>query len=168
MPHSSDVCQHLWERVRHYPETVLGHGPLPHADAADKRVHPLPPDPGRPETKAGGVFSTRLVIHQWHWHERRKTSTLKFLKWIYHVPFFLPLRSVLYHILIYFPSISGGVFTMIIPFLFFKKSRFLGHCFCGASSPPSPLLRAHSRKLAVFSTSQISSVWNGLFSSGPV
>eukprot|EP00072_Mus_musculus_P053170 XP_006532621.1 PREDICTED: potassium voltage-gated channel subfamily H member 6 isoform X6 [Mus musculus] len=64
------VRQHLWQRVGHHPAPVLRHGSLPHSDAAGQGVHPLPPDPQPTEAAPGRVFPARLVLHQWHRHER--------------------------------------------------------------------------------------------------
>lgn len=74
VPGSFNVRQHLRERVGHHSAAVLRHGAVPHADAAGQRVHPLPPDPRRPETKTGGVLPARLVLHQRHRHERCKSD----------------------------------------------------------------------------------------------
>lgn len=67
---SPHVRQHLWQRVRHHPAPVLGHGALPHPDAASQGVHPLPPDPQPAAAAPGRVLPARLVLHQRHRHER--------------------------------------------------------------------------------------------------
>lgn len=66
---SSNVRQHLWERVRHHPEVVFRYGQVSPPDATGQRVHPLSPDPEPAEAAAGGVLPTRLDVHQWHRHE---------------------------------------------------------------------------------------------------
>lgn len=66
---SSNVRQHLWERVRHHPEVVFRYGQVSPPDATGQRIHPLSPDSEPAEAEAGGVLSTRLDIHQWHRHE---------------------------------------------------------------------------------------------------
>lgn len=66
---SSNVRQHLWERVRHHPEVVFWHGQVSSPDAEGQRIHPLPPDPQSAEAEAGGVLPTCLDLHQWNRHE---------------------------------------------------------------------------------------------------
>lgn len=66
---SSNVCQHLWECVRHHPEVVFRYGQVSPPDATGQRIHPLPPDPKPTEAEAGGVLPTRLDVHQRHRHE---------------------------------------------------------------------------------------------------
>lgn len=73
---SPHVRQHLWQRVRHHPAPVLGHGALPHPDAASQGVHPLPPDPQPAAAAPGRVLPARLVLHQRHRHECSEATGL--------------------------------------------------------------------------------------------
>lgn len=66
---STNVCKHFWECICNYPKTILGNCQVPHADAASKRVHSLSPNPQPSETTAWRIFSARVDLHQWHWHE---------------------------------------------------------------------------------------------------
>ena len=59
-----------------HPASVLRHRPLPHPDAADQGIHPIPSDPQSAQAEAGGILPTCVVVHQRHRYEYGKNLTL--------------------------------------------------------------------------------------------
>ena len=84
---SSNVCEYLRQCLCHYPETLLRDSKVdvslwnifirfmfciskvPFSHAARSGVQQILSDSKSAETEIRGIFSTRLVIHKWHWHE---------------------------------------------------------------------------------------------------